>query len=64
VRDDYVLDPFLGSGTTGLAANLHERSFIGIELKPEYIEIARARLAQHTYTFETIDFSKRSPQIV
>jgi site-specific DNA-methyltransferase (cytosine-N4-specific) len=64
MRDDYVLDPFLGSGTTGLAANLHERSFIGIELKPEYIEIARARLAQHTYTFETIDFSKRSPQIV
>lgn len=42
--DGTVLDPFAGSGTTGLAALKHGRRFIGIELNPEYIEIARHRL--------------------
>lgn len=41
-----VLDPFCGAGTTGMAALKHGRDFIGIELKPEYIAIARARLMQ------------------
>ena len=40
-----VLDPFAGSGTTGLVANEHRRSFIGIELNPEYVcNIAGKRL--------------------
>ena len=39
-----VLDPFFGSGTTGLVAMRHKRNFIGIELNPDYIKIARARL--------------------
>jgi hypothetical protein len=39
-----VLDPFLGSGTTGVVALRHGRRFIGIELKPEYIEMARERI--------------------
>ena len=39
-----VLDPFMGSGTTGLAA-VHERfSFVGIEIDPKYFEIARDRI--------------------
>ncbi len=38
-----VLDPFSGSGTTGIACALLGRRFIGIELNPEYLEIARAR---------------------
>lgn len=38
-----VLDPFSGSGTTGIACALLERSFIGIELNPEYLEIAKQR---------------------
>ena len=41
-----VLDPFMGSGTTGMAAVLEGRDFIGIELEPEYFEIATARI-QH-----------------
>ena len=41
---DIVLDPFFGAGTTGLVAMRHRRNFIGIELNPEYIKIARARL--------------------
>jgi len=42
-----VLDPFMGSGTTGLACKNTERDFIGIERKAEYIEIARARLGDN-----------------
>jgi len=40
-----VLDPFLGSGTTGCAAALEGFDFIGIEREPEYIAIAKARIA-------------------
>lgn len=39
-----VLDPFCGSGTTGIAALREGFSFIGIEREPEYAEIARARI--------------------
>jgi len=40
-----VLDPFMGSGTTGIACVLEHRDFIGIELNAEYAEIARKRIA-------------------
>jgi DNA modification methylase len=40
-----VLDPFNGAATTGVAAKLLDRSYIGIEPKAEYIEISRKRLA-------------------
>jgi DNA modification methylase len=40
-----VLDPFTGSGSTGKAAVLEGFRFIGIELSPQYAEIARARIA-------------------
>ena len=39
------LDPFFGAGTTGLVAKKLGRHFIGIELSPEYCEIARKRVA-------------------
>lgn len=39
-----VLDPFLGSGTTALVAGSLGRRFIGIELNPDYAEMARQRL--------------------
>lgn len=42
-RDDLVLDPFAGAGTTGLAAGQLGRSFLGIELHPEYVRLARRR---------------------
>jgi site-specific DNA-methyltransferase (adenine-specific) len=42
---DTVLDPFLGSGTTGVAAKMLGRKFIGIERESEYVEIAKARMA-------------------
>ena len=39
-----VLDPFIGSGTTGIVAENLYRKWIGIELNPEYIKIAEKRL--------------------
>ena len=41
---DYVLDPFMGSGTTGLACKLLNRNFIGIDFTEEYCKIAEERL--------------------
>lgn len=41
-----VLDPFLGSGTTGCAAVQEDFDFIGLELNPEYVAIAEARIAE------------------
>ena len=43
-----VLDPTAGSGTTGAAAVLVGRRFLGIELEPAYMEIAAARIACHS----------------
>jgi len=39
-----ILDPFLGSGTTGIAAQLEGFDFIGIEKDPAYAELARKRI--------------------
>jgi len=39
-----VLDPFMGSGSTGKAALLEGFGFIGIEREAEYLEIARGRI--------------------
>jgi site-specific DNA-methyltransferase (adenine-specific) len=42
-----VLDPFTGSGTTGIACVLEGREFIGIEREAEYVEIAEKRIAHY-----------------
>lgn len=39
-----VLDPFMGTGTTGAACLSHERKFVGIEIEQEYFDIACARV--------------------
>lgn len=43
-EDGVVLDPFMGSGTTGIACKHLNRNFIGIELDPNYFEIAKNRI--------------------
>ena len=43
---DTVLDMFMGSGTTGVAAHLLGREFIGIEIESEYFKIAEARIKE------------------
>ena len=45
-QGDTVLDPFLGSGTTGVVAKRLKRNFIGFELSPTYFEIAKNRIDQ------------------
>lgn len=45
-RDDHVLDPFFGSGTTGVVCNEIGRQCTGIELSNEYAELARERLSK------------------
>lgn len=45
-EDDWVLDPFMGSGTTGVAAKRSNRNFIGVELDEEYYNIANQRIQE------------------
>jgi DNA modification methylase len=44
--DKMYLDPFRGSGTTGVVAKKLARNFIGIDIKGEYVEIARKRIEE------------------
>jgi hypothetical protein len=50
-RGDTILDPFAGAGTVGLVARRNGNPFIGIELNPEYCEIAARRLRQSVFDF-------------
>jgi site-specific DNA-methyltransferase (adenine-specific)/site-specific DNA-methyltransferase (cytosine-N4-specific) len=52
--DDLVLDPFSGSGTVGVVALRHGRRFVGVELNPEYAEIARDRIEGDQPMFNTV----------
>ena len=47
---DTVLDPFMGSGTTGLAAVMNKRKFIGIEMDLGYYKVAERRIGQEANT--------------
>ncbi len=49
-----VLDPFMGSGSTGIACQREQFSFIGCELSPEYAAIAEARLRQDAGLFADV----------
>ena len=44
-KGEVVLDPFMGSGTTGIACKETNRDFIGIEINPDYYKLAGERLA-------------------
>ena len=43
-----VLDPFMGSGTSGVACQEKGRSFIGIEIDPDYFKLAEHRIGAST----------------
>jgi DNA modification methylase len=49
-----VLDPFLGSGSTGVAADREGMNFIGIEQDPEYAEDARRKIVGDCPLFTTL----------
>ncbi len=44
--DDVVLDPFLGSGSTAVAAVKNGRRYVGYDTDPDYVAIAEARVAE------------------
>ena len=46
IRSKSILDPFMGSGTTGVACALTDRAFVGIEREPSYFEIACRRIEE------------------
>lgn len=46
-ENDVVLDPFMGSGTTGVACMNLNRRFMGIELDESYFNIAKIELKKH-----------------
>lgn len=50
-ESDIIFDPFLGSGTTAVAAKQLGRNFIGVEINPEYCRIAEERLKQEVLPF-------------
>ncbi len=47
-KDDLILDPFIGSGTTAVASKLLKRKYVGYEINKNYIEIASNRLKMET----------------
>ena len=55
-KDGIVLDPFMGSGTTGVVAKKLGRNWIGIEINPEYVSMAQKRIENTYYQFY-LDFS-------
>lgn len=55
IKSCIVLDPFSGSGTTGLEAVRNQRDYIGFELNPEYLQMSEARLRKEVGLF--IDMS-------
>ena len=64
-KNDLVLDPFTGSSTTGIAAYLYERKFIGIDKDKEYLDISIKRfedVQKQTKIMLSLEKSPRSPQ--
>ncbi len=57
-----ILDPFLGSGTTGVAAVRLGRKFIGIEIDPGYFEIAKKRIQDELNRFPLFEGVDEKPR--
>jgi site-specific DNA-methyltransferase (adenine-specific) len=57
-KGDRVLDPFMGTGTTGIVANKLGRSFVGIELIEEYFEFSKEGISHEHNQFAMFDRSR------
>lgn len=60
-KDDVVLDPFMGSGTTGVAAKRFGRKFVGIEKDESFFELAKRRIGA-TIIFDQSSFNSNKSQ--
>ena len=54
-KDGIVLDPFMGSGTTGAVAIRLGRHYVGIELNPQYVDIAKKRISKSAYQLDLLE---------
>ena len=63
VKPAVVLDPFSGSGTSGVVALEHGRSYIGIELNPEYAELSERRLKQERTGLTTKKYREQAVEL-
>jgi DNA modification methylase len=57
-----VLDPFLGSGTTAIAAKQEKMHYIGMEIEPKYVAIAEARIKAAIVEYDIFDFMESGEQ--
>ena len=62
-NEQTILDPFMGSGTTGVVAKQHRRNFIGIEFNQAYITIVEKRIAAVHVDSALPDFEKALPTL-
>ena len=62
IESDAILDPFMGSGTTGVACVRLGRRFIGIELEPKYFAIAKRRIIDELNRMKFLEPPKRERQ--
>jgi len=49
-KGDLIMDPFIGVGTTAIAAKMLERDYLGIEINPEYVKLCKETLSQKHFT--------------
>ena len=62
--DDLVLDPFMGAGTTGVAAVRAGRHYVGFDTDPDYLAGAEARIAAEVATLAERDVTSPAPPVV
>jgi site-specific DNA-methyltransferase (adenine-specific) len=60
--DHIILDPFMGSGTTGVACANLGRKFIGIEIEPKYFDIACRRITDAYKQYRLFEDEKPAPK--
>jgi site-specific DNA-methyltransferase (adenine-specific) len=63
-RGDVVLDPFIGSGTTAIAALRTQRHYLGYDLEPGYVDQARLRISREKETLQALQESENVPRRV
>ena len=57
-----VLDPFAGSGTTGVVAKRLRRHFVGVEINPDYWQMATDRIAATAAEFQQLEIAERATE--
>ncbi len=60
-KEDVIMDPFNGSGTTCLAAEMLGRSWIGVDISPNYCEVARKRVREYQLQQNQLEIQMETP---